>query len=165
MRSLVQRPQFLQDHSTIVYEPLSLPSGRSKREDFDKALKFALCCIGKGDFTLKAKQVDAIKCIYDGKDVFLWLPTGFGRSICYETLPFFFFSTTSTVTVEQAVIVAYIVLVVSPLVSLMVDQVASLSEDTGTSNSTPMRLAQPCFFPSAVKVPNECFDCVSVGQR
>ena len=77
----------------------------------------------------------------------------------------FFFPTTSTVTVEQAVNVAYIVLVVSPLVSLMVDQVASLSEDTATSNSTPMRLAQPCFFPSAVKVPNECFDCVSVGQR
>ena len=39
-----------------------------KSEDFDKALKFALCCIGKGDFMLKAEQLDAIKCIYDGKD-------------------------------------------------------------------------------------------------
>ena len=26
-----------------------------------------------------------MKCIYDGKDVFLWLPTVFGKSICYET--------------------------------------------------------------------------------
>ena len=69
-----------------------------KSEDFDKALKFALCCIGKGDFMLKAEQLDAIKCIYDGKDVFLWLSTGFGKSICYETLPF--------VTVEPAVVVA-----------------------------------------------------------
>ena len=59
-------------------------------EDFDKALKFAFCCIGKGDFTLKAEQLDAIKCIYDCKDIFLWLPTGFGKSICYETLPFVF---------------------------------------------------------------------------
>ena len=58
-------------------------AGKSK--DFDKALKFALCCIGKGDFMLKAEQLDAIKCIYDGKDIFLWLPTGFGKSICYET--------------------------------------------------------------------------------
>ena len=46
--------------------------------DFDKALKFALCCIGKVNFTLKAEQLDAIKCIYEGKDVFLWLPKGFG---------------------------------------------------------------------------------------
>ena len=65
----------------------------SKSEDFDKALKFALCCIRKGDFTLKSEQLDAIKCIRDGDDVFLWLPTGFGKSI-------------STVTVEPAVVVA-----------------------------------------------------------
>ena len=34
-----------------------------KVEDFDQALKFALCCIGKGDFTMKAEQPDPIKCI------------------------------------------------------------------------------------------------------
>jgi len=61
-----------------------------KSEDFDKAVKFVFSCIGKGDFMLKAKQLDAIKCIYDGKVVFLWLPTGFGKSICYKTLPFVF---------------------------------------------------------------------------
>ena len=49
-------------------------------EDFDKALKFALCCIGKGDFMLKAEQLDAIKRI----------PVGFRKSICYKTLPFVF---------------------------------------------------------------------------
>ena len=31
-------------------------AGKTKSEDFDKALNFALCCsIGKGDFTLKAE--------------------------------------------------------------------------------------------------------------
>ena len=40
-----------------------------------------------------------------GKDVFLWLPTGFEKSICYDTLPFFF-STTSTGIVELVVVVA-----------------------------------------------------------
>ena len=45
-----------------------------KSEGFDKALKVALCCIEKGDFTLKSEQLDAIKCIRDGKDVFLWHP-------------------------------------------------------------------------------------------
>ena len=43
--------------------------------------------------------------------VFVWLQTGFGKSICYEVL---FESECS------------IVVVVSPLVSLMVDQGASL---------------------------------------
>ena len=28
--------------------------------------------------------------IYEGKDAFLWLPTSFGKSICYEVLPFVF---------------------------------------------------------------------------
>ena len=75
-----------------------------KSEDFDKPLKFALSRIGKGDFTLKAEQLDAIKCIYDGKDVFLWLPTEFGKSICSRLCRLF--STTSTVTVEPALVVA-----------------------------------------------------------
>ena len=35
----------------------------SKSDDFDKVFKFAVCCIGKGDFTLKANHLDAIKCI------------------------------------------------------------------------------------------------------
>ena len=39
-----------------------------KSEDFDKALKFALCCIRKGDFTLKAEQLDAIKCLWLVRD-------------------------------------------------------------------------------------------------
>ena len=94
-----------------------------KSEDFDKALKFALCCIGKGDFTLKAEQLDAIKCIYDGKDVFLWLPMGFGKSICYETPPFVFNYKHSDGGTGGG---CSVVLVVSPLESLMVDQVASL---------------------------------------
>ena len=33
------------------------PLVAGKSEDFDKALKFALCCIGKGDFTLKEEQL------------------------------------------------------------------------------------------------------------
>ena len=92
-------------------------------EDFDKALKFALGCVGKVDLTLKAEQLGAIKCIYDGKDVFLWLPTGFGKSICYETLPFVFNYKHSDGGTGGG---CSVVLVVSPLVSLMADQVASL---------------------------------------
>ena len=93
-----------------------------KSDDFDKALKFALCCIGKGDFTLKAEQLDAIKCIYDGKDVFLWLPTGFVKSICYETLPFVFNYKHSDGGTGGG---CSVVLVVSPLVSLIMEAIAA----------------------------------------
>ena len=32
-----------------------------------------------------AKSVEAV---YQGNSVFVWLPTGFGKSICYQNLPF-----------------------------------------------------------------------------
>ena len=90
-----------------------------KSEDFDKALKFALCCIGKRDFTLKAEQLDAIKCIYNGKDVFLWLPTRFGKS---ETLPFVFNYKHGDSRTGGG---CSVVLVVSPLVSLIMEAIAA----------------------------------------
>ena len=68
-----------------------LKLGLVNSEDFDKALKFSLCCIEKGYFTLKAEQLDAIKCISMVK-TYSCGSHGiiFGKSICYETLPFVF---------------------------------------------------------------------------
>ena len=56
-----------------------------------------------------------IKCIYDGKGVFLWLPTEFGTSICYETAVCFKYKHSDGRTGGGC----GVVLVVSPLVSLM----------------------------------------------
>ena len=39
---------------------------------------------------LKSEQVEAIRYMYEGSDVFVFLPTGFGKSICFEVLPFLF---------------------------------------------------------------------------
>ena len=91
----------------------------STSEDFDKLLKFALCCIRKGDFTLK-QQLDAIKCVHDGKDVLLWLPMGFGKSICYETLPFVFNYKHSDSGTGSG---CSVVLVMSPFVSLIMEAI------------------------------------------
>ena len=41
----------------------------------------ALSCLGQEDIVLKEKQSEAIKSIYEGKDVFAWLPTGYGKSL------------------------------------------------------------------------------------
>ena len=87
------------------------------------------------------------------------------KSICYETLLFLFNYKHSDGGTGGG---CSVVLVVSPLASQMAKKKeleAISSEDNGTSNSMPMRLAQPYFYPLAVKFPNECFDCVSVRQR
>ena len=89
---------------------------------FHKAIEYGLFCLERGSLSLKPEQIEAVRHIYNGKDVFLCLPTGFGKSICYEIVPFIMdyklgrresgrrsFST---------------VLVVSPLISLMVELLA-----------------------------------------
>ena len=88
---------------------------------FDEAVSFALHVIGKEGLKLKPEQLQAVRHIYDGKD----LPTGFGKSACYERLPFVFDhkeqSSTSCTSANSSA-----VLVVSPLMSLIIDQVESL---------------------------------------
>ena len=95
---------------------------RVPSQRFDEAVSFALCAIGKEGLKLKTEQLQAIRHVYDGSDVFLWLPTGFGKSVCYETLPFLFDYKLKRVSTTDG----SIVLVISPLVSLMIDQVESL---------------------------------------
>ena len=58
--------------------------------------------------------------------MFAWLPTGYGKSICYQLLPFIFdikLGRTTSPLSDRSV-----VQVVSPLVSLMVDQVSTLQK-------------------------------------
>ena len=60
--------------------------------------------------------------VWEGNDVFVLLPTGFGKSIIYEVLPFVFDYKLDRVDGATR----SLVIVVSPLISLMADQVASL---------------------------------------
>ena len=86
---------------------------------FEDAVVYALKCIGKGDITLKEEQRRAVRHVFDGVDTFVWLPTGYGKSICYECLPFVFDFTRISSTKS-------LVIVISPLRSLMIDQDTSL---------------------------------------
>ena len=93
---------------------------------FADSILYGLSRIGKPGLTLKPQQLEAVRNIYEGKDVFLWLPTGFGKSVCYEVLPFVLDHKRGKVGSGKE---SYsVVLVISPLVSLMVDQVTSLRE-------------------------------------
>ncbi len=92
--------------------------------EFDRAVVYALERVGRSSLQLKPEQRASIKAVFDGKDVFIWLPTGFGKSICYMTLPFVF--DTKLGRVDSGDGRQSVVLVVSPLISLMVDQVLGL---------------------------------------
>ena len=91
---------------------------------FSSGVAYAVSCLGQQDIVIKEKQSEAIKSIYEGKDVFAWLPTGYGKSLRYQLLLFlldFKLGRTRAIATERSV-----ALVVSSFVSLMVDQVCSL---------------------------------------
>ena len=44
--------------------------------DFDRALAYVLSCMKQEGFSLKDQQVEAVKRLSEGKDVFVWFPTG-----------------------------------------------------------------------------------------
>ena len=97
-----------------------------KMNEFSAAVAYALSCLRQEHIVLKDKQLEVLQELYRGNDVFAWFPTGYGKSVCYQLLPFLFdhkLKRTSSPALEQSV-----VLIISPLVSLMVDQVSSLQD-------------------------------------
>ena len=87
--------------------------------DVDHAIIAAARLLGYE--SLRPRQTEAIKSFLSGRDVFVCLPTGSGKSLCYCLLP-----TASDILrgwEKQAIVV-----VVSPLVALMKDQVRAMAE-------------------------------------
>ena len=72
-------------------------------------------CVKLGYPLLRENQLKAVKSFMQGNDVFLILPTGSGKSLCFSVLPFAFDYLYGRV--------GSIVIVVSPLIALMKDQV------------------------------------------
>ena len=99
-------------------------AGIDSSQQFTQALSYALTKLGSPEMSLKKEQRLAIQAVYGGRDVFVWLPTGFGKSVCFQALPFVFDYKLGLVSAQKT----SIVLVVAPLVALMVDQVQSLRE-------------------------------------
>ena len=68
----------------------------------------------------KPAQVEAVTTFILGRDVFLSLPTGYGKSLCYSCLPLVFDM------IKQKIAFS-VIIVVSPLNALIKDQVNALS--------------------------------------
>jgi len=76
-------------------------------------------CERLGYSTLRPEQAEAVSAFAGGKDVFVALPTGSGKSLCFAILPWVFG------VLHRQSEGRSIVIVVSPLLALMKDQVGS----------------------------------------
>ena len=74
-----------------------------------------------GYTSLKEEQKKALFSFVTGRDMFVSLPTGYGKSLCYALLPFIFDVKRGLVEKKS------VVMVVSPLIALMKDQSSSFS--------------------------------------
>ena len=84
--------------------------------DVDRSISYVLEKVG-----CSSEQMACIKYIYQRNDVFLWLLTRLGKSLCYEVLPFVF---DNKVLSNDSVVI-----VVSPFIFLIMDQVPRLREN------------------------------------
>ena len=94
----------------------------SSSQNFEDGVRYALSQLGLSDLQLKNEQKLAIHAIFGGKDVFVCLPTGFGKSICFQILPFLFNHKHGLFGGKKR----SCAIIVSPFIALMVDQVRNL---------------------------------------
>lgn len=106
-------PPELPSHSIVLRLKMAAYS------DFSEALEFAKDSANI-NFDLKDKEIQTLKSLYDGNDTLAVLPTGFGKSIIFQLLPFLFQR-------KLGRHEAMICIIVTPLNSIMQDQVQSLS--------------------------------------
>ena len=121
---LLRNVRWSQNISLLCHDIMLTGKLLNMEQGFDSSVVYALSCLRCGDLQLKSKQREAIKSIYEGRDVFVWLPTGYGKSICFHSLPFLFDFKLGRVSLPPNK--HSVCLVMSPLLSLMVDQVSSL---------------------------------------
>ena len=93
--------------------------------------------------SLKPEQLSAIDAILRGRDTFVSVPTGFGKSLVYQVLPFWADWLTGRVT-RISTSSKPVVMVVSPLLSLMHDQVVTLGRRCRASRAC-VRFSRPRF--------------------
>ena len=103
-------------YAIMLYDQHTYEIGFTKMEFvFDCALSYVLQQLSTPDMKLKPEQEASILVVCKGWDVFVWLPTGFGKSVCYEVLQL----------VELLGNQSGVVLVISLLILLMTEHVDS----------------------------------------
>lgn len=86
------------------------------------AINFAIERLGKRGLQLKDLQKQAIESILQGNDAFVQFPTGYGKSLVYQVLPFCY---DNLYEVGER---KHMIVVISPLLALIDDQVSILNK-------------------------------------
>ncbi len=77
-------------------------------------------------YDLKEEQKAIINSFVQGNNVFGILPTGFGKSLCYQLLPMIYDELIQVANTDNSEASRSIVIVISPLISIIKDQVRTL---------------------------------------
>lgn len=97
--------------SPLPLQSASIGEGRNKKWGREALVKLLRWHFGHAQF--RGKQLEAIEAVLSGRDCFCLMPTGGGKSMCYQI---------------PALAKTGIVLVVCPLIALMENQVSALKE-------------------------------------
>lgn len=91
-------------------------------DSFSEVVRSSLQIIGKSDISILPQQREALSYILSGRDTFINLPTGFGKSLIFELTPL------CVDRKNNIPLGTSKVLILSPLISLMDSQVQDLQE-------------------------------------
>ena len=122
------------------------PSTQNKQYDSPEEVLKALF----GYDSFRAGQKEVIDSILAGKDAFAVMPTGAGKSVCYQV---------------PAMLLSGITIVVSPLISLMQDQVKSLNEAGVSAAFINSSLSEHAYFETVKKARQGVYKIIYVAPE
>ena len=140
---------FEEQEDSIVYENINFYGSSTVKEERyhtpEEALKFLF---GYDSFRVGQKEV--IDSILSGRDAFAVMPTGAGKSVCYQI---------------PAMLLPGITLVISPLISLMQDQVKSLNEAGVSAAFINSSLSESAFYETVRKARQGLYKIIYVAPE
>lgn len=141
--------EFEAQEDSIVYENVNLYESYSvKGERYHTPEEALKVLFGYSSFRSGQKQI--VDSILSGRDTFAVMPTGAGKSVCYQI---------------PAVLLPGVTLVVSPLISLMQDQVKALIEAGVSAAFINSSLSENAFYETVRKARQGLYKIIYVAPE
>ena len=140
---------FEEQEDSLVYENVNFyESSAAKEERYHTPEEALKVLFGYDFFRVGQKQV--IDSILSGRDAFAVMPTGAGKSVCYQI---------------PAMLLPGITLVISPLISLMQDQVKALNEAGVSAAFINSSLSESAFYETVRKARQGLYKIIYVAPE